>query len=263
MTTAPLTNATAAGLALDLAEMGVRASFMSIVYRLAEKLRLAPGEKRGGLKLAFGDALVLDTFVSGFKYRSLKARDLAALNEWLVPGALEALVAEGLTGFTGRKKTDVARALTIEDYRAALWAAAESCLKSSEGRNSATHDHVFESLEVDGKHVRGARVYVGNPNGKDAAPVGTIYLSGLRVGRKYIDQPANGWGPASRSGVMAVAKGRLGKTLPSRRYVTYKLVPGGEWALNVGAGAVQAADAGGVTCDPVAVAAIRGALLAS
>jgi len=249
-------NASNAALATDLASMTGRATFMSVIMRLVGAEYLAPGEKRGGLKIRQGDALVRDTFVTGVSYTAFKARELATL-DGITEADLDVFVAEGLQGYDGRGASANLVALTRTDYVDALAEMKESATLSRDGLNSATHDHVFEPLMVDGKRVRGGRVYVGNPNGPDAATPGTVYLHGLRVGRTVVEQPTHGW-RTSRTGVKAAAKARIGRLLP--RYVSYRLQEGGEWVLNVGAGAAVASDAAGVTVDTHAVDHIRACL---
>lgn len=251
---------TAAALAATLAG-AKRGTFTGIVTRLVGATR---GPK--GAKVRYSDALVHDTIVTGFSYRGLKARDRAIL-ENITDADLQVLVDAGHEAYDHpRRKTAALVALTLKDFRDAVNAMIESCKKSEAGTNTATTDDVYESLEVNGSPVRGARVYVGNPNGDDAAPVGTIYLSGLRVGRSVLEQPENGWLPAGKKGASSKAKGLIVSTfkLPSRRYVSYKLDPAkaGEWILRVGGQAATAADKDGVTVDPTVVAQVVATLAA-
>jgi hypothetical protein len=141
----------------------------------------------------------------------------------------------------------------------------ESCRKTIAGTNTSTSGHVYNPLVVDGKTVRGGRVYVGpaaGSNKKPAAEVGTVYLSGLKIGRTVLEQPANGWGPKGKSGAVPTAKRVIARefNLPSRRYVMYKLEDAGSWVLNLGGAAATAADKDGVTADPKAVKEITLAL---
>jgi hypothetical protein len=259
MATLPNTVDVNATLAGDIAAMNVRATFMSLVTTLVGGERLAPGEKRGGKKLRYGDATVRDTFVTGISRVAAMKRRLKVLNA-LTGADLDAFTAEGHEGWTGRGKNATKVAVTRADFDLALSELIASAEKSRDGKNSATHDHVFEGLVVDGERVRGGRVYIGNPNGPDAASPGTIYLHGVRVGRKVLKDPVNGWLPASKSAAKTVAKRRIERLLP--RYVSYRLEPGTGFVLNVGAGAAVAADADGVTIDSKAVDHIRAALVA-
>lgn len=268
MTTATLPTATlptnannvALAVALDGAKKG---TFTGIVTRLVGATR---GPK--GAKTRYSDALVHDTVVTGFSYRGLKARDRAIL-EAITDADLKVLVGAGHEAYDHpRRKTAALVGLTLKDFRDAVDAMIASCKKSEDGTNKATHDDVFESLEVNGSPVRGARVYVGptDPTKTPAAPEGTVYLSGLRVGRTVLEEPVNGWLPAGKKGVASKAKGLITSTfkLPSRRFVSYKLDPNkaGEWVLRVGGQAATAADADGVSVDPQVVAQVAATLAA-
>lgn len=257
-----MTNANNAALASTL-EGAKRGTFTGIVTRLVGATR---GPK--GAKVRYNDALVHDTIVTGFSYRGLKSRDRAIL-EAITDADLATVAGAGHEAYDfPRRKTAALVAVTTADLRAAVDAMIESCLKSEAGTNTATTDEVYESLEVDGDFVRGARVYVGptDPTKDFAAPKGTIYLSGLRVGHKVLDQPENGWLPAGKKGVASKAKSLITKLfeLPSRRFVSYKLDPtkAGEWVLRVGGAAAAAADSDGVTTDAASVADVAATLAA-
>lgn len=254
------TNAANTVLASDLAAGRASATFTGIVIRLT-------GSEYGpkGAKVRVGDALVHDTIVSGFKYRNLKDRDIQALLAVTLQDLRDLEAQNHEAWDRPRAKAAKKVRLVLADYQDALKALLESANKSYAGTNESTTDHVYEPLVVDGELVRGCRVYVGHATdpSKNCAEPGTVYLQGLRVGRRVLEQPENGWSnPNSRSGVAATAKklvSRLAK-LPSKRYVSYKLDPKGEWVLNLGGAAAAAADADDVTVDPVAVDAVRAAL---
>ena len=234
-------------------------TFSGIVQRLKGFER-----GRGAGKLRYADALVHDVIVTGFRYSKLKARDLLKL-EAVTDADLMGLVAAAHEAWDHpRRKTAALQLITIDDYREALADLIDSCKKSIAGTNTATHDDVFEPLVVDGKRVPGARVYVGpsDPTKKPASKPGTVYLSGLRVGRKVLEEPVNGWGPKGKSGVKATAKRLVAKlaVLPSSRYVTYRLDPDSGYVLNLGGQAAVAADKDGMTCRPDAVEEVRLAL---
>jgi hypothetical protein len=235
------------------------ATFSGIIQRLKGFTR-----GRGAGKLQYADALVHDVIVTGFKYRKLKARDLKKL-EAITDADLMGLVVAGHDAWDHpRRKTAALVGITLSDYKSALAELIDSCKKSIAGTNTATHDDVFEQLEVDGKKVPGARVYVGpsDPTKKPASKPGTVYLSGLRVGRKVLDEPANGWGPKGKSGVKATAKRLVAKlaVLPSSRYVSYRLDPESGYILNLGGQAAVAADKDGMSCRPDVVAEVKLAL---
>jgi hypothetical protein len=247
-----------ATLARDLAEMNVRATFMSVVITLKGDERLAPGEGRGGKKVRYGDATVRDTFVTGIDYRAHNVRKLKVLRA-LTGADLDAMVAEGHEGWDGRGAKATRVAVTRADFDAALAELVESAELSRDGQNEATHDHVFEPLRDEaGNPVRGARVYVGNPSGDHAATPGTIYLHGIRVGRKILKDPTHGWLPASKSAAKTVAKRRIEQLLPN--WVSYCLEPGSGFVLNVGAGAAIASDREGISFDEKTVEHVRATL---
>lgn len=232
------------------------ASIMSVVTTLKGVERLAPGEKRGGLKVRMGNDVVRDTFVAGRSYTSLKRKDAVILDA-LTGADLDAMVAEGHMAWSGRGAKAVQVAVTRADFDAALADMIASTAKSIAGTNTSTTDHVYEPLVVDGKALKGYRVYVGpaDPAVKPASAPGTIYVQGLRVGRKVIEA-AQYARPQSKSGGKTVAKRIITRLLPSRRYVSYCLQPGTDFVLNLGAEAVSASDAAGITVDPTVVASI-------
>ena len=250
-----MTTVTNTALATALAT-APRGRFTGIIQRLV-------GTEKGGVRYA--DALVHDVVVTGFSYTRLKARDLARLQA-LTLADLEALASEGHEAWDRpRAKTAAKVPVTLAHLQAALAAMIDSAQKSIAGTNTSTTDDVFEPLVVDGQTVPGARVYVGSsdPSKPPASKPGTIYLQGLRVGRKVLDQPQNGWAPQGKSGVEATAKELIGKfaCLPSRRYVSYRLDPDSGFVLALGGLAAVAADKAGVSCDPVLVDEVKIALV--
>ena len=259
-TNATSTNATSTTLAAAIA--GSRsaqcASIMSLVTTLRGATRLAPGEKRGGLKVTVGNDTVRDTLVAGRSYRSLKGKDGVILADLAAnPDRLDAMVADGHMAWSGRGAKAVQIAVTRADFDLALAEMIASTDKSIAGTNTSTTDHVYEPLLVDGKALKGYRVYVGPADDsiKPASAPGTIYVQGLRVGRKVITA-AQYAKPASKSGGKAVAKKVITRLLPSRRYVSYCLEAGSDFILNLGSDAVTASDAAGITVDPTVVATL-------
>jgi len=249
------TNATNASLAADLAD-SKKGTFTGLIIR-------KKGVERGpkGNKVRYGDDLVHAVIITGFKYMGLVNRSLTKL-EAMTDADLNALVARTYTGWTGRGAKAAQVAVTRADFDAARDALVDSFNKTLAGTNTATTDHVYDPLVVDGEAVRGCRIYLGNPNGDDAETPGTIYLQGLQIGSKVLDPATNGPKPASKSKGEVVAKGVLRSMLPVSRYVSYALAPNGEWALNVGAGAAAAADAEGITLNEDRVKSVREALAA-
>ena len=256
------TNASTTSTTLAAAIAGSRsalcASIMSVVTPLKGVVRLAPGEKRGGKKVRMGNDVVRDTFVAGRSYTSLKRKDGTILADLAAnPARLDAMAAEGHMAWSGRGAKAVQVPVTRADFDLALAEMIASTAKSIAGTNSSTTDHVYEPLLVDGKALKGYRVYVGpaDPSIKPASAPGTIYVQGLRVGRKVIEA-AQYPRPQSKSGAKAVAKRVITRLLPSRRYVSYALEPGTDFVLNLGADAVTASDDAGITVDPTVVASI-------
>jgi hypothetical protein len=248
------TNANSSTLAALISDSTRCARFVSVVTTLKGVERLAPGEKRGGLKVRMGNDTVRDTFVAGANYGTLKAKDAEILDA-LTGADLDAMVADGHTAWSGRGKNATQVAVTRADFDLALAEMIDSTAKTLAGTNTSTTDHVYESLEVDGAKVRGYRVYVGptDPNATPASTPGTIYVQGLRVGRKVIEA-AQYARPVSKSSAKSVAKRIITRLLPSRRYVSYCMEPGTDFILNLGSDAVSASDAAGITVDPTAVA---------
>jgi len=247
------TNANSDTLASLISDTSRCARFASIVTTLKGASRLAPGEKRGGLKITVGNDTVRDTFVAGANYGTLKGKDAVILAA-LTGADLDAMTADGHMAWTGRGKNATQVAVTRADFDLALAEMIESTDKTLAGTNTSTTDAVYESMTVDGKTIPGYRVYVGplDPNATPAAVPGTIYVQGLRVGRKVIEA-AEFAKPASKSAAKSVAKRAITRLLPSRRYVSYCMEPGTDFILNLGSDAVTASDAAGITVDPTAV----------
>lgn len=252
------TNSSSVSLAASLAS-AKKGSFTGIIQQLV-------GSERGGVRYA--DALVHDVVITGFSYIKLKERDQKILAKITDQDLAAVLAAKSPMAWDRpRAKNAVQVPVTLADMKLALAELIDSCAKSISGTNTATTDDVYEPLVVDGETVRGARVYTGHPDPtQDAAPKGTIYLQGLRVGRTVLAEPANGWGPATKSEAKTVAKGMITAEfrLPSRRYVSYKLdTKSSFWVLAVGGGAALSADSAGVTLDSALVEDVCEALLSA
>ncbi len=253
------TNASSVTLALSLA-LSRKGTFTGVITTLV-------GSERGGVR--YGDATVHDVVVTGFSYTRLKERDLKILVGVTDQDLQKVLAAKSPTAWDRPRAKNAAQVpVTLADMKAALQEMIDSAQKSIAGTNTSTTEDVYEPLVVDGETVRGARVYTGHSDPTlDAAPKGTIYLQGLRVGRTVLAQPQMGWGPDTKSEAKTVAKGLITSEfkLPSRRYVSYKLdaSQAGSWVLAVGGGAAVAADAAGVTLDSSLVEEVREGLLSA
>lgn len=236
------TNSISPVLAANLASAR-KGTFTSLIIR-------KEGEERGaqGSKVTYGDDLVQVVIITGFRYENLVARSRDMLAN-MSDAEVDALVARNYTGWSGRGAKAVQVPVTRADFDAARAELTDSFDKTLAGTNESTTDHVYEPLLVNGEVVRGSRVYVGNPNGQDAATPGTVYLQGLKIGERVLDAAPNGPVPASQSNPKTVAKGVLRSRLPVARYVSYKLDAAGGWLLSAGGAAVAACDTNGVTLD--------------
>jgi hypothetical protein len=231
-----VTNANNAKLAACIAS--ARPGFGGIVYT-------KKGKVRGGV--LYENDTVHDVFCHSFHYagdKGLKARDFDALAGITDKEILDQIAAEGLHGWSGRGRNATPVEVTKEHVAHARAKIEASCLKSATGRNSATTDDVYVPLVVNGKPVRGARVYVCsgketcrcsgcNPSDKRAPVPGTIYLRGLLESRNPLVDAPNGKAPAPKSNPVTVARRLFEKRLPSRRYVTYALTPGTDFFLAI------------------------------
>lgn len=222
--------------------------FLSIAVQKAGVLR---GPK--GAKVRHGDDKVAVVILGGVNYLNLKTRDRAILVEALADDptlftTLETKAASGgVLAWSGRGKNatqDVA--ITAQDFKEAYEAIVESIDKTLAGTNTSTSAHVYEPLEVDGRKVKGCKVYVGD-GGVDAnedgrtPDEGSIHIAGLHIASRVVE-PATHPKPASKSGGKAIAKKRIESwlKLPSRRYVQYRIPAGEQWRLKVGGQAALA-----------------------
>ena len=235
MTTSNATNIT---LAENIASARKGATFTGLIVRKR-------GTDRGpkGAKVTYGDDLVHALVVTGFSYENLVRRSLDELANLTVADILTEATDKGRTCWDGRGKNAVERDLNTADVAVALQELRDSFDKTLNGTNTSTTDHVFDTLEVDGEKVSGGRVYVGGGDATDPkTPVaGTIYLQGLKIASKVIEEAENGKAPASKSGGKTVAKNLIRRRLPVGRYVSYRLQPGQDYILRVGGAAAVAA----------------------
>lgn len=256
------TNATSVANAFALASAN-KGTFTSLIIT-------KQGKEVGGV--VYGDDTVCTVIVTGFKYDRLVQRSLdKALT--LTDADLERLIA-GKTGYDGRGKNAVERAVTLADAKDALAELVASFQETLAGTNESTTDHVFDPLLVtddqgNTETVRGARVYKcvsGDPNhvcrcrtctGDSRAPVsGQINLSGLAIGTSVLAPAPNGSAPATKSGAKTVAKDAIRGCLPVSRYVSYRLDPSASWVLKAGGAAAIEADGNGVRVSNAAMEAM-------
>ena len=226
-------------------------TFTGLVQTLKGTERLAPGEKRGGTKLVYGNDKVHVCLFTGFKYSALCQRSLDVLATLNAETVLAEMKAEGLVGYEGRGEKAVEVEITLADVQEAIDRLQASWGLSRDGLNQSTNDHVFEPLVVNGETVRGCRVYTGQTDEAKAAgieppaAVGTIYLQALQISRTVLTPAPNGHVPESKSGARVVAEGFITDKTPMANYRSYRLVPGESWLLRVGGAAVAAASADG------------------
>lgn len=247
------TNANSLALAALLADAR-QGTFTGLIIR-----KKGETKGRGDAKLTYGDDLVHVVLYTGFKYDSLCQRSLTALSEIKDSDILAEIKEKGLVGYEGRGANQVEVAIDYTHLAQARQELVESLTKSMKGENESTNDHVFEPLVVNGETVRGSRVYVGAPNAtaeEMAAPKGTIYLHGLKIGEKVIEAAVNGPVPESKSGPVVVAKNLLRKRLPVAKYVSYCLKPGEEFILAAGGTARLQAVQNGLSLTPEVEAAL-------
>jgi hypothetical protein len=224
------------------------ATFTGITQTLKGSERLAPGEKRGGLKVRYGDKRVCDVVVTGFNYRNLCERSADMLEATDANGlvisdeaVLDLIATKGRKAWQGRGDKAVEVPVTAADVQAARDELIASFRLSEEGLNESTTDHVYEPLtDKDGNVVKGGRVYTGPGDANDPkAPIpGTVYLQGLRVQRRVLADAPNGDLPESKSAPKSVAKDILRGLLPVGKYVSYALETGTDFRLAVGGAAV-------------------------
>lgn len=260
-----------------------RKGFTGLVYPKVG--RVVGGERRG-------DDLVHALLVTGFKYITLINASLAQAKA-LADADKQAIADRGVMGWerawkksaklaqlqewcrenglddSGKKADLVARLdaeipggmrqvpVTREIVDAAVEAVIADLQRTIDGETKPTTADVFEPLlDKDGNKVRGARVYKGStdPDAKQAAPIGTIYLQGLMIGQKVLTPAANGPIPRSKSAPLQVAKRIIRSQLKIGRYTSFKLAPADEegtvnWLLNAGGVAACKAQADAVEVD--------------
>lgn len=214
-------------------------------------IKTLKGKVVGGV--LYNDEVVWDTFNHSGLYagdNGLKARDLEALGQITDQEILDALKAADAQGWEGRGSKARQVPVTRMHVQAARAKIEASCLKSMTGRNSATTDHVYEALVVNGETVRGARVYVCagtpkcrcrncNPSNERAPLPGTIYIRGLLERREVVTPAANGRAPFPKSNPITVARRFFESRLPSRKYVQHCLEPGTDFILAIGGERVE------------------------
>ena len=250
------TNANLADVATALDE-GRRGTFSSLIIRKKGTTRGRAGEKK-----TYGDDLVHVVMVTGFDYGKLVERSLDILAGVADDGAR--LTNEDVInfikehGWTGKDGISI----TVKDVLTARREMVMSLSKSVTGSATDPEDDAFEPLMVEGKPVKGAKVYKGKTategqTAKKAAPEGTIYLSGLKISEKVLEASKNGRIPQANSKAVVMAKKAFRRMLPVGRYVSFALEPGKDFVLKVGGSAAVAATQGGMGAEPTVMREIR------
>jgi len=206
---------------------------------------------------------------TGFHYEALVERSHKKLHELWASGNLVKVIVKTLqdAGHT---------TITVEDVTKAIQELDDSFLKvinskakvESQGNEEQEApdltqvplaepddpDPIWEPLKVDGKAIRGSKVYVGAGDLTDPrAPIkGTVYIDGVKLGEKILDPAPNGhWVTGSRP--KTLAKSLLRSWLPIGLYVRYCLEPEGLLTAKVGKVAGEHAKSEGVLVDPEAI----------
>jgi hypothetical protein len=200
----------------------------SLIYR-------QKGVVRGGK--VCGDDLVHTVFVCGFIYENAVKKSAKKLfYEINMQDIVDEAAAKNILDKDGN-------AITLADACAArdeLLDSFDRTLNPNEPSTSTTAD-VYEPLVVDGEAILGARVYTGpdDPSNKRAPKPGTIYLQGLKIGKKILEAGAPR--PKTASKAKTIAKSLIRRHLAVGSYVSFALERGTDYILRVGGQAALAA----------------------
>jgi hypothetical protein len=253
-------NATDLQLADELSEIGDlgQGTLASLVIRKKGVLRGVQGAK-----VAYDNDKVHVLVWTGFHYKALVGRAYNRLHAIWDQGTLFQSL---LTAVRQAGRTDV----TLQDVSEAVQETNDSLLKVINGVGCTAEDivdqvfpdpeaestvdghaAVWEPLVVDGQEVKGAKVYVGAGGTGPNAPVkGTIYLDGVKLGEKVLEEALH-WKPNQKA--KTVAKDILRSWLPNGLYVRYCLAPEALVELKVGKAASAAAKAAALPIEPEAI----------
>ena len=217
----------------DHVSRGNRATFTGILYTNV-------GVERGKApnKVRYGDATVCEVIVTGFSYASLVQRSIDAATkkskEFFAKVKAEFLSVSDNVNRVSAMSQDEIDALIQEniDEQITSWKLHQITPKD---------EPHFKPLIVDGVPVVGAKVYDGEGDGKN----GEIYLAGLRISRKVIADPPNGYW-VTNSSTPTIIKDIVRDLTPIGRYVTRRLSPGNLKHLRVGGAAADYAESIGM-----------------
>jgi len=227
------------------------------------------GVQRGpsGARVVYDDDFVHVLVWSGFHYQALVERSFKKLHQlWGAGDLTKKLIQEvQAAGHMGVTVGDVAEA--IQEVEDSLLKVIRSGQKVEDGNGNSDgyadradeemieeRESVWTPLEVDGKRIRGAKVYEGSgdPNNPRAPIKGTVYVDGVKLGEKVLTPAANGTWRAKQK-PKTVAKNLLRSWLPIGLYVRYALEPERLLTVKVGDEAGNYAKTEGVPVDPLAV----------
>jgi len=207
--------------------------------QVASLIYTKKGVQRGpaGNKQTYGDDRVAVTIVTGFRYHTVVKKSLEKL---------PAIRAQEIIDLARERdlKTKEGNEIGFVDVQEALIELWDSFNQTLAGKNTSSTEEVFEPLEVEGQTVPGAKVYTGegDPNDPRAPVPGTVYLAGLKIREKVLEEAANPL-PETRSKGKSIAKRLIREKLPVGRYVSYVLSPDSDFDLRVGnTGGISAAD---------------------
>ena len=218
------------------------------------------GVQRGpaGARTVYNDEFVHVLIWSGFSYRDLVARSQAKL---------EALRAARKGKFIQSFLGDVQKVCpeaTMEDVCAAIQETENAMSRALRREEEMEGDldpqvrnlppSVWAPLEIDGKIIPRARVYVGIGDITDPrAPIkGTVYLHGIKLGERVLVPAPNGrWNVNKKP--KTIAKDLLVSWLPISLFRQYALEPERTLAIRVGDAASAAAKHHAIQIDPDAI----------
>lgn len=235
-----------------------RGQFSGLVVRKRGKMR-----GRGDNRKVYDDDLVHVVLITGFNYAALVERSLERLNTLNIHDLVRDVRTAGLYGWEGKGANRTERRVNSNDLFIALQEQRASFERTLEGLDRVPGRGPFETLRVDGKWVRGVRVYVGEPRRpshreEPGREFGSIYLQALKIAERVIEPAANGPAPAAKSHPVSVAKQHILERLPMGRYAQYILKSGDDFILRVGGGAHLAATADGIEVRPSTIEEIFG-----
>jgi len=202
---------------------GIRGTFTGVTYR-----RVGVERGKGDAKVRYGDALVSEVLVTGFDYKNLVTRSIRVATA--DPAGFFATVANNLCA----KFPSVASCIDSQSVLACIDEQVQSWKDHQITPKDEPH---YEPLIIDGSPVIGAKVYKGDGAGvKDS-----IYLAGLRISSKVLEQPVNGYW-ITNSKPETIVKELVRELAPVGRYVTLRLSPDNLVDLRVGGTAARYAE---------------------